>query len=334
MHGYHLRRFGREAIERFEAPDPPGAPGEMWLELRAMSLNRRDLLVATGAYDPAAPLPIIPGSDAVWTVRRSVPRGPAEGRRVITCFAPGWDRAPLTRDTVRSALGCRAPGVATSHRWALPEHVVEVDDAIDDATAATLPCAALTAWTALVDHGGVQPGNAILVQGSGGVSCWATVLAKSLGATVAAVSGRAERRDGLRALGADRTWDRADAWLREVPGFTGTGFDQVVEVAAGSMLANSLRALRPGGLLSLVGILDGHQATLDLLPIVMRGLTVRGVFVGTRPGLIELVAHVAAHRLTVPIVERPLSTLADALGALERDEVFGKLVLVPDRAAP
>ncbi len=312
---WQIRAFGQRP-EAVAAPDPEPRAGAVRLQFRAASLNHRDLMVADGRYDPGATLPIVPLSDAVWTVLD----GPAAGSRAVTAFAPGHPSGDPSRQVVRGALGCRTPGVAASLSLALPDDLVSVPDAIDDATAATLPCAALTAWSALHVGGPPRPGDRVLTWGTGGVACWTAALGKAMELNVTVATSDPARGRILEGLGATAI-PRDDAVGRAGP------FDRVVDVAGGRALASALPAVRNGGHIALVGVLDGHQSPLDLLPIVMRTLHLHGIFVGSRQGLKDLVAFVAANGCRVPVTLFPWSSLPEAYDALARGGTIGKIVV-------
>lgn len=312
---WQIRAFG-QPLEAASAPDPEPSAGAVRLKLRAASLNHRDLMVADGRYDPGARLPIVPLSDAVWTVLD----GPTAGSRAITTFAPGHPDGDPSRQVVRGALGCRTPGVACTLGTALPTDLVTVPDAIDDATAATLPCAALTAWSALHVGGPPRPGDHVLTWGTGGVACWTAALGRALSLRVTVATSDLGRGRILEGMGATAI-PRDEAVGRAGP------FDRVVDVAGGKALAAALPAVRNGGHIALVGVLDGHQSPLDLLPIVMRALHLHGIFVGSRRGLCDLVDFVAAHGCRVPITSFPWRALPEAYAALAGGGTVGKIVV-------
>jgi NADPH:quinone reductase-like Zn-dependent oxidoreductase len=205
MKVYEIRgKFGLESLALVERPQPQPGPHEVLVRVRAVALNYRDLLVAKGAYNPKMPLPRVPCSDAageVAAVGDKVSRVRA-GQRVAGLFMPAWQSGELTDAKARSALGGAVDGVL-AECVVLPEDgVVAVPEHLDDVEAATLPCAAVTAWHALVTEGGVKPGDTVLVQGTGGVSLFALQFARLAGARAIATSSRDDKLERVRALGA------------------------------------------------------------------------------------------------------------------------------------
>ena len=211
------------------------------------------------------------------------------------------------------------------------ESVVKVPAHLSDAEAATLPCAALTAWSALVTYGGVTAGDTVLVQGTGGVSLFALQLAKLMGARVIATSSHDEKLERLSALGADEVLNyRTDPkWGGATKKLTGgLGVDHVVEVAGGESLAQSLRAVRPGGTISLIGILGGAASELSLLPILMQNVRLQGILVGHRDGFEAMNRAIEAAELR-PVVDRafPMRETREAFEHLASGKHFGKIVV-------
>ena len=324
--------FGTENLRPAERPDPEPGPGQVLLGMRAASLNYRDLLMVTGRYDPRQPLPLIPCSDGVGEV---LALGAGVGRvrvgdRVCPLFAQGWLAGPPSAAT-RSTLGGPLDGALAERMAVDAESVVKVPEHLTDAEAATLPCAAVTAWNALTLGGAVRPGDWVLVQGTGGVSIFALQLAKLFGARVVVTSKSEAKLERARALGADagvcyRTtldWGKAARTLAD-----GRGVDRVIEVGGAGTLDQSLVAVRPGGLVSLIGILAGHTQPLDLTRVFMRGVRLQGILVGHRASFEALCRAVSAHGLR-PMVDH-VAPMADAPGELERmarGEHLGKVCL-------
>jgi NADPH:quinone reductase-like Zn-dependent oxidoreductase len=207
------------------------------------------------------------------------------------------------------------------------QELVAVPEHLTDAEAATLPCAGLTAWSALVTLGGVKAGDVVLTLGTGGVSVFALQLARLLGARVIATTSDEEKAARLRALGAEEVLlHPADPqWGRAVRRLTG-GVDHVVEVGGAGTLAQSLEAVRPGGTVSLIGVLAGVREPLTVLPILMKQVRVQGVLVGHRQGFEALCRAVTAHRLR-PVVDRvfPLAEVGAAFAHLASGRHFGKV---------
>ncbi len=322
----HLR-LGSRTVPR------PGA-GEVLLRMRAASLNYRDLVVLQRGYGAlTGSLPLIPVSDGVGEV---VEVGPgvtrvALGDRVCPLFMPDWLGGEPSAARLTRTLGGPLDGVMAEF-MVMPQHgVAPVPGHLSNEQAATLPCAALTAWSALVTYGAVKPGDRVLVQGTGGVSLFALQFAKLLGAYVIVLSGSDAKLERALALGADdglnyRTTPEWGKVVRERAG--GDGVDHVVEVGGEQTLGQSLRAVRVGGTISLIGVLSGGNLNLKLGPVVTRQVRLQGITVGHRDGFEAMVRAVGQHRLE-PVIDRvfPFEALREALDYLASGAHFGKICL-------
>ena len=312
------------------------APGdeEVLVQFHAASLNHRDLLIAKGQYNPRMALPRTLGSDAageVVAVGAGVTRFKV-GDRVTSLFFQRWIDGPMPADAARHALGEAIDGVFCTHRIFHESGVIATPEYLSDAEAATLPCAALTAWNALRCNGNLQPGQTVLVLGTGGVSVFALQIAKTLGAKVIATSSSDEKLARVRALGADHeiNYRTSPDWHREVLRITERcGVDHVVEVGGAGTLAQSLKSVRPGGVVHLIGVLAPANGTgPDVTPILMRALRVIGVLVGNRSMFGQMNDTLTAHRVR-PVIDRvfPFKEAVDAFRHLESGAHFGKIVL-------
>jgi NADPH:quinone reductase-like Zn-dependent oxidoreductase len=325
--------FGLDNLAVVERPDPRPGPGQVLVRLRAASLNYRDLLTVEGKYNPKQKLPLIPGSDGageVVAVGEGVTRV-RPGDRVCTIFAQKWIAGRPTRERLRSTLGGPLDGTLAELAVLDQEGVVRTPDHLTDEEAATLPCAAVTAWSALVTEGAITAGDTVLVQGTGGVSLFALQLAKLLGARLIATSSRDEKLARAREMGADETinYREVPAWgvrARELTG--GEGVDHVVEVGGAGTLQQSLLAVRFGGTISLIGNLAGTKSELLLTHIFMQKIRVQGILVGDRESFEAMNRAIALHRLR-PVIDRafPLEEAAAAFSHMAAGEHFGKIVI-------
>lgn len=291
-------RLEPAAIER--RPVPPGA---VRLRMLAASLNHRDLRVVEGRYDPRFPLPLVPLSDGVGEVIELGPgaRRFAVGDRVCPVFSPSWIAGPPDWDAVRLTRGGAVPGVLAREIVVGEQELVAAPAHLDPAEAATLPCAALTAWTALE---GLRPGETVLVLGTGGVSIFALQLARLRGARVLATTSSSRKARVLQDLGADLVirYDQEPRWGREARRATGGGVDRVVEVGGSGTLAESLDAVRPGGTVACVGVVAGGEAMPPPYPVFMKAVRLQGIFVGSRADFEAMNRAIALHRLR-PVVD-------------------------------
>jgi NADPH:quinone reductase-like Zn-dependent oxidoreductase len=327
-------QFGLEHLALGERPEPAAGPGQIVLRMRAASLNYRDLLMARGQYDPKQPLPLIPCSDGVGevvSVADDVERVKL-GDRVAPIFAQRWIGGEPRPDHLRSTLGGPLDGTLAEWMAVDAESVVRVPDHLTDEEAATLPCAGVTAWNALVTQGAVKAGDTVLVQGTGGVSIFALQLANLLGARVVVTSSSDEKLERARALGAWKTINYVEtaAWGREAKAMTGgAGVDLVIEVGGAGTFAQSVAALRTGGRIALIGILAGVKSEVDLIPLLMRQIRVQGIFVGSRENFEAMNLAIEAHSLRPPVSRIfPLDEARAAFEFLAAGRHFGKVGLL------
>lgn len=323
--------FGLDRLQIAERALPEPKPGEVRVRIDAVSLNYRDLLMVQGNYNPRQPLPLIPCSDGVGRIE-ALGAGAetlAIGDRVIGCFAQGWQDGPLTPSVQASTLGGPLDGMLAEYRCFPASGVMRVPDYLTNQEAATLPCAALTAWSALVTHGTIQPGDRVLLLGTGGVSLFALQLAKSLGAEVLITSSDDAKLERARAIGADHciNYITDPEWHKAVLKKTG-GVDHVVEVGGAGTFDRSARSLRPGGQMHLIGVLAGANPPVNLTRVLMNHLRVQGIFVGHRESLSSMLNHMADHQLQ-PLVDCCFSfeEAANAFAAFSKAGHFGKVCI-------
>lgn len=324
--------FGLDHLALVERADPRPGPGQAVVRVRAASLNYRDLMMVEGRYNPKQKLPLVPCSDGAGEVT-AVGDGVSRvrpGDRVCGIFAQGWIAGGPSRDMVRTTLGGPLDGML-AEQVALPaEGLVKVPEHLSDAEAATLPCAAVTAWASLVE-GGLMAGQSVLVQGTGGVSIFALQLAVLAGARVIVTSSSDEKLARARELGAAGciNYRQEPEWGVRVKELTGgEGVDCVMEVGGAGTLAQSLQAVRIGGCIYLIGVLSGTAAEIPITAIQMRHVRVEGVLVGSRAHFEALNRAVALHRLR-PVVDRvfPLAEARDAFSYMASQGHFGKICI-------
>jgi NADPH:quinone reductase-like Zn-dependent oxidoreductase len=332
MKAYRIREFGGVgSLGREDLPEPRPGHGEVAIRVHAASLNYRDLMIARGQYNPNLPRPLVPLSDGAGVVEE-VGSGVSRfrvGDRVAGCFMPDWQAGPIDDRAGKTALGAGGVGML-AERVVLPEGgVVATPGHLSDEEAATLPCAAVTAWHALFDSGGLRPGDSVLVQGTGGVSLFALQFARSAGARVIATSGSDEKLGRVLALGASdginyKTTPDWDKKVRELTG--GRGVDHVVEVGGAGTLPRSIKAVRTGGHIALIGVLTGGE--IDPRPLLMRSVRLQGIFVGSRAMFEAMNRAIVADQIR-PVVDRvfPFDRAPDAYAYLESGAHFGKVVI-------
>ena len=333
MKVYEYSKFGLDNLSLVVRDEPQPRAREVIVKFHAASLNYRDVLFHKGVYNPHARFPAVPLSDGAGEVvaaGEEVTRWKV-GDRVCTIYYPDWlDGASPTRVSRRSPGDGELEGVLREYGALHEDALVRVPEHLSYEDAATLSCAGVTAWNALVRVGSLKAGDAVLTLGTGGVSVFAVQFAKMHGARVIATSSSDEKLARVRELGADETvnYRRTPDWDKEVLRLTeGVGVDHVVEVGGAGTLAKSVNAARVGGTVSLIGVLTGG-AGLDPLNVLTKAIRVQGVVVGSRRMFEEMNRAVAANRLR-PVVGKTFAfgEAREALKYMESGSHFGKIVI-------
>ncbi|HYV39525.1 MAG TPA: NAD(P)-dependent alcohol dehydrogenase [Gemmataceae bacterium] len=324
--------FGIDNLAIAERPEPQPGPGQVLLKMLAYSLNYRDLLVVKGLYNSKLKLPFTPLSDGVGKVAAigDGVRRVKVGDRVCPLFMQQWLEGQVTDAKSRSALGGGGDGVLAEYAVFHEDGVIPVPAHLSDPEAATLPCAGLTAWHALVTEGKLTAGDVVLTQGTGGVSLFALQFARLVGARVIATSSSEIKLARALHLGASDgiNYKTTPEWgdkARELSG--GTGVDHVIEVGGAGTIGQSLRAVRANGRISLIGILSGTGA-FNLTSILMRNLCIQGIFVGSREMFEAMNKAIALHRMH-PVIDRvfDFSEVPDAFRHMESATHIGKICI-------
>ena len=325
--------WSRENLRLAEKPDPEPGLGEVRLKMRAAALNYRDLLVPEKGYGARMKaLPLIMLSDGAGVVDRLGPdvTAPAVGTRVCPLMCQSWLAGEPDDAKLALTLGSELDGTMADFMVLPAAGVVPVPDHLSDAEAATLPTAAITAWRALISEGRLRPGERVLVQGTGGVSLFALLFAKLAGAFVVVTSSSDEKLERARALGADATlnYRTTPDWGRPARELAGGGLDHVVEVGGQGTLPQSLRAVRAGGTISLIGVLAGGSMDARLGLVVTRHVRLQGITVGSGDDFRAMAEAIGHSRLRPPIdSEFAFEDLHAALDHLASGRHFGKIVI-------
>ncbi|MES1945230.1 class III alcohol dehydrogenase [Salinisphaera sp. PC39] len=323
---------GLDNLQVGEAADPRPGPGEVLVKAAASSLNFHDYLVVTGALpadDGRIPMSDVAGE--VVEVGDGV-TGFAAGDAVMATFFPLWlSGEPDTASTWGCVPGDTVDGYASEYVCVAETALTRAPAGYSAEEAATLPCAAVTAWRGLFVEGGLKAGDTVLVQGSGGVSIFALQLAKAAGATVIATSSSDAKLERLRELGADHliNYKETPEWGKEVAGLCPRdGVDHVIEVGGPGTLAQSVDACRHGGHISLIGVLTGMAGEVPTATMMMKQLRVKGITVGSREHQQQLVRALESTGIR-PVIDRsfPLDEIADAFRHQESQKHFGKICL-------
>lgn len=326
-------KFGLEGLQLAERGDTEAGVGQVRVRINACSLNYRDWMMAMGTYNPRQRLPLIPLSDGVGIVEavgENVTRV-AVGDRVAAIFSQGWIGGAPTRERTRATLGGPLDGMLRGYAVFDAESVVRVPGHLTDEEAASLPCAGVTAWNALITQGNVQPGDVVVVQGTGGVSIFALQFARMAGAQVIVTSSSDEKLARARELGAWATINYVEHpdWDRQVRQLTGgIGADHIIEVGGAGTLARSLKAIRIGGTISVIGVLGGSAVEVLLTPILMQNVRLQGVMVGSRDIFESMNRAIETNEMR-PVVDRVFG-FEEAVGAfdyLAAGRHFGKVCI-------
>ncbi|MEM1349246.1 MAG: NAD(P)-dependent alcohol dehydrogenase [Myxococcota bacterium] len=324
--------FGLDHLTLTERADPSPGAGQIVVAMRAACLNFRDLLMVRGHYDPRQALPLIPCSDGAGVVE-AIGAGVTRvgvGDRVMPIFAQDWLAGSPDWDVLRTTLGGPRDGTLVDKMLLDAHGVVKIPEHLTDVEAACLPCAGVTAWSALVSQGEVKAGDTVLVQGTGGVSLFALQFAKMLGARVIATSSSDAKLERVRALGADHTINYVDDpdWGRTTKALSSGGVDHVVEVGGAKTLSQSIKAARPGAVISMIGVLSGAREPLNITPILMRNLRLQGIFVGSRADFEDMCRAVEVHTMR-PVLDETfeLEAASDAFSRMASGAHFGKVTL-------
>jgi NADPH:quinone reductase-like Zn-dependent oxidoreductase len=332
MRAYRTHGDGIDRLTTVEVERPRARAGQVVLRMKAASINYVDLQIARGEFGwpRAGIIPLSDGVGEVIEVGEGVERV-AVGDRVAGIFEQGWISGPLLPSYPTTHLGNRIDGVLAEYVALDANGVVRVPGHLTDEEAATLPCAGVTAWNALVEMGDVRAGDTVLVLGTGGVSLFALQFARLAGARVLIVSSSDAKLARASELGATaclnyRTTPDWERWAIELT--DGAGVDHVVEVGGPGTLGKSLKAVRMAGTISLIGTLTGDAGMVRTTDIFFRNVRVLGIHVGSREMFENMNRAITLHQLR-PVIDRVFSfdQAAEAFRHVESGSHFGKAVI-------
>jgi NADPH:quinone reductase-like Zn-dependent oxidoreductase len=335
MKAFEIQNFGIDNLALVDREQPRPGPAGVLVRLKAASLNYRDYMMVQGSYNPKLKRPLVPLSDGVGIVEEigaDVTRF-KKGDRVAAHLFQNWIEGPPTKAHHKAALGGSVDGTAREFAVFPEEGLVAVPSFLSDVEAATLPCAAVTAWHALFEHAANAPGDMVLLQGTGGVSIFALQLAVAGGLRVIITSSSEEKLVRAKAMGAHelinyKTNPKWDVEARNLTG--GLGVDHVVEVGGGNTLGQSIRAIRTHGVISVIGALTGAAPDPAFSPvsILIDSVRIQGIYVGSRVMFERMNRAIELHRIK-PVVDQvfPWTDLKAALRHMETQRHFGKICL-------
>lgn len=332
MHAYEIRKFGIDELVWTERAEPDLGFGQVRIRVRAVSLNYRDLMLVRGQYNPKLRMPMIPCSDGageVIAIGEGVTRVKI-GDRVCGIFMQGWLAGDVNEAAARTALGGAIDGMLAESVVLHQDGLIHVPDFLSFEEASTLPCAAVTAWHALITAGNLKAGDTVLILGTGGVSIFALQFAKMSGARVIATSSSDTKLDRAKSTGAwaGINYRTSPDWDDAVRKLTGIGVDHVVEVGGSGTLMKSMKAVRMGGTVSVIGVLSGGAAEVSPGPILMKTLRLQGIYVGSREMFEAMNRAIETHRMK-PVIDKifSFSEAKAAMRYMESGAHFGKVVI-------
>jgi NADPH:quinone reductase-like Zn-dependent oxidoreductase len=330
---WQIPAFGIDSLVLVEKEPVPPGPGQVQVRIHAISLNYRDLMVVQGRYNPRLAMPRVPCSDGageVVTVGAGVSQWKL-GDRVAGIFMQAWLAGRPNASYSKSALGGDIDGMLATEVVLSESGLVRIPEHLSYEEAATLPCAAVTAWNALFTATDTKPGDTVLILGTGGVSIFALQFAKMAGTRVLGTSSSDEKLERAKTLGLDagfnyRTNPGWEKWAFDETG--GEGVDLVVDIGGSGSLPRVFRALRHGGTVAQIGVLAGVSDSLDIRPILGKQLRIHGIYVGSRANFEDMNKAISHARLK-PVIDSTFA-FADfptALRHMESGSHFGKIVL-------
>ena len=327
-----LREFGITNVLWQDVPTRAPGLREVKLAMRAFSLNYRDQATVSGRA-PGVKLPLIPLSDGVGEVIEcgaDVTRFKL-GERVCPMFLPRWISGKAEQGVYGQSLGGTVDGVLAEYVTLSEDAAARVPAHLSDVQAATLPCAALTAWTALTSDGGIHAGDTVVLQGTGGVSIAGLQLAKAMGAETIITSSDDAKLERARALGATHciNYRQTPKWSAKVMELTqGRGADRVLDVGGADTLPKAIDCLAQNGRVAIIGVLSGYDTPFNIGPVMMRHSTIEGITVGSRSGFEAMCRAIRVNRIE-PVVDAvyKVSQFGEAIEALIAAKHFGKIAL-------
>lgn len=333
MKSVEIQDFGIDNLVVVEREAPRPNSNEVLVKMSGASLNYRDYMTVNGTYNPKMRRPMVPLSDGAGVVDEVGPGVTRfkKGDRVAACFMQKWIDGPPSREKANSALGGAIDGVLRECATFPEEGLVHTPAFLTDEEAATLPCAAVTAWHALFEHTSLVPGETVLIQGTGGVAVFALQLANAAGLRTIVTSSSDEKLARVTKMGATETinyktipdWDAAARKLTN-----GEGVHYVIELGGSDTMPRSLRAVRAGGAIAVIGVLSGVEPSISPVALLMNGIRLQGIYVGSRAMFERLNRAIEFHQIK-PVIDKvfPWTDIKEALRYMGSQQHFGKICL-------
>ena len=332
MKAYEIKQFGVNELALVEREAPSPQANEVLVKFHAASLNYRDLMMIKGQYNPRLKMPLVPFSDGageVVKVGEAVTRFKI-GDRVCPIFMQGWIDGEVDFKKARTALGGDKDGCLREFGAFDENGLVHIPQHLSYEEAATLPCAAVTAWNALIVSGKLKKDEFVLLQGTGGVSIFALQFAKIFGAKVIITSSSNEKLERAKQLGADFLINYKDEpdWDKKVLEITEKrGVDHIVEVGGAGTMQKSINSVKMGGNIVTIGVVAG-KGEFNPVPIFMKYIKLQGIFVGSRE-MFEAMNKCISENKLKPVVDKifEFDQAREALKTMESASHFGKIVV-------
>lgn len=336
MKAYFVRSpYGVDALEIGDKPMPLLLPKQVLVQVKAVALNYRDRLVINGIGSWKAPDGRIPASDGMGViVNKGADADRFEiGNRVVIAFFPKWMDGKISPEKLVNPLGGAVRDGTLQEFIAVDEsELVSVPAYLTDEEAATLPCAALTAWNGMFVNGKVKKGDFVLIEGTGGVSLFSLQFALTVGAIPIVISGSDEKLEKVTQMGAGHliNYIKTPRWENEVLEITGgKGVDHVVEVIGGSNINRAVKVAAPECTISVIGLIDGMSSEIEISPLMFKQVRLQGIEVGSKQMLTAMTAFLDKHKVK-PVIDAVYSfdEAKTAFRRLEEGKHFGKICIV------
>ena len=321
---------GLDKLRLVDRETPHPKAGEVSVRWHATSLNYHDYLVACGGIPVSKDrIPMSDGAGEIIALGEGVTNWNI-GDKVMSLFFPGWIDGPATYQKMKAVSGESVDGYITEQSSLSAKSITKIPESYSFAEAATLPCAAVTAWRALVTEGQMKAGDTVLIEGTGGMSIAALQLAKAKGATIIATTSSPEKAERLKAMGASEVINYKEdiKWGKTIFKMTGGGVDHVLDVGGGSTMVQSIEAARIGGSIISIGILGDRKGEITFPKLFFKQLTLKGIAVDSKASQEAMIKFINQSDFR-PIIHRSFAfdQLADAFRYQETGKHFGKIVV-------